>query len=884
MHADTIISLFLASAERYRDKSAFTYFDDSWKKVTYREILEWTGAVASYLIQAGVKNGDRVALVSENRVEWCAAYLAILLSGGVAVPIDAQLGAAEIGNLLTDSSAVLVFHSGKTAPAIGGVNRAVNFDSALFREILATPGREPCPPHTEEDLASIVYTSGTTGTPKGVMLTHRNFCSDARSLIGLNIVGHTDVVLSILPLHHTYAFMCTFLVPLFLGATITYPPGIKAPELMTTMKEQGVTVLVAVPQLLELMRNGILRRFHELPAPLPFLLRALFRFSGKLRKHTVLNPGKLIFRSVHRAFGDRFRFFACGGARLDPPVMEDLEALGFTVLEGYGLTETSPVVTFNPPEKRKPGSAGRALSSAEIRILNPLKTKEGEIAIRGPMVMKGYYRNPGATAEVLHEGWFLSGDLGYLDDEGYLFITGRLKEVIVLSSGKNVYPEDVEKEYLRIPLVQEICVTGGEEKGVTASLHAVIVPDLDYARKEKIGNLHDALRWEIQRLSATLPPYMRLKGFTLSSDPLPRTPLGKLKRHLVKDVLKQQKAPVRGQREEDRALRDDGTGRIIVECLTPLLKEDLPIHLSDDLELDLGLDSLQRIELVVAIEKAFSLKLPETFASEVHSVEELILKIKDIASTNVPPSERPPAEDILSADVSGEEKKRVGLESSAIEWTVVVLLLKAIRCILKVFFRFETKGLGNLPEPPFIIAANHSSNMDGFVVAGAVPSAVFRVLFFQGFRTYFSGWWLPSLFGRLGHAIPIDPETFLSGALRLSSHVLKTRRILCIFPEGGRSFDGELMPFKKGIGILAVRHNVPVVPALIEGTFTALPKGALFPRPSRVRITFGKPFHPSELDISRRPGGIDEYRFFADEVRERIKGLVSDGDQDAVAD
>ncbi len=878
MNTDTIISLFLASAESYEDKDAFTYFDGSWKTVTYGEVLAWAKALASHLMRSGVKSGDRVAIVSENRVEWCGAYLAILLCGGVAVPIDAQLGPAEVGNLLTDSSALLVFHSAKTAPAIGDFHRAVNFDSPSFRDILDTPGRETCPPLTEEDLASIVYTSGTTGTPKGVMLTHRNFCSDARALIGANIVGHTDAVLSILPLHHTYAFMCTFLVPLFLGATIIYPPGMKGPELLATMKEQGVTILVAVPQLLELMRTGIVRRFHELPAPLPLVLRALLRFSGKLRKRTGVNLGRLIFRSVHRAFGDRFRFFACGGARLDPPVMEDLEALGFTVLEGYGLTETSPVVTFNPPEKRKPGSVGRALPPAEVRILNPLPTKEGEIAIRGPMLMQGYYRNPEATAAVLHEGWFLSGDLGYLDEEGYLFITGRLKEVIVLSSGKNVYPEDVEKEYLRIPLVKEVCITGGEEEGMTVSLHAVIVPDLDYARKEKIGNLHDALRWEIQKLSAALPPYMRLKGFTLSPDPLPRTPLGKLKRHLVKDVLKKQKAPVRGEREEDRALRDDATGRIILECLTPLVKENLPIRLSDDLELDLGLDSLQRIELVVALEQAFSLRLPETFASEVHSVEELILRIKDINAKGVPLPGKSPAEDILSADVSGEEKKRVGFEPGAVEWTVTVILLKMIRCILKVFFRLETRGLGNLPEPPFIIAVNHSSNMDGFVVACAVPLRVFRVLFFQGFRTYFSGWWLPSLFGRLGHAIPIDPETFLSSALRLSSHVLKTRRVLCIFPEGGRSFDGEIMSFKKGIGILAVRHNVPVVPALIEGTFKALPKGAFIPRPSRVRITLGEPFQPSELDISRKPGGSDEYQFFADEVRERIKGLVSDGD------
>jgi len=872
MTNNTIISLFLQSAERYPNNTAFNYFDQSWQTITYGKFLGKTRGIASHLIHAGVRKGDRIAIILENRHEWCASYLGVLMAGGIAVPMDAQLGANEVRNLLHDSGAVLVVHSDRTETNVKSQVRSINLDSPEFQEICRTPSREHYPDLTEGDLASIVYTSGTTGTPKGVMLTHRNFCSDAEALISAGIVTHEDNVLSILPLHHTYAFMCTFLVPLLLGATITYPLGMKGPELISTMKERGVTVLVAVPQLLELIRNGIMKKFREMPTMVSVPLLLLLRIGGGLRKGMDINPGKVLFASAHKAFGDRFRFFASGGARLDPMVKDDLEALGFTVLEGYGLTETSPVVTFNPVEKRKSGSVGRPLPGAEIKILNPSGTGEGEIAIQGPMVMKGYYKNPEATAQVIHDGWFLSGDLGYMDNEGYLFITGRAKEMIVLSSGKNVYPEEAEKAYQEIPLVKEICVTGIEKEGLVESLHGVIVPNLDHARKERIGNISDSLKWAMNKVALTLPPYMRLKGFTISSEPLPRTPLGKLRRYMVKDMITKARGERREAKGEDSSLLRDETGRVVAGCITPLLREKMQVHSSDNLELDLGLDSLQRIELVVALEKAFSFKLPETFASEVQTVGELVERIREFKAQGISGVEKPLWEDIFTAEIPEEERRKIGLYQGRLEWVFSVVCIKLLKVFLRLFFRLEARGIENIPAFPFIIAPNHCSNMDGFVVGLSVPLAVFKNLYLQGYQTYFQGW-LPSLFARLAHVIPIDPETFLSKALQLSSYVLKKNRALCIFPEGGRSIDGSLLEFKKGIGILAMEHNIPVVPLLIGGTFEALPRGALLPRFSKITLTIGKPLYPGAVDFSKKPGGMDEYQFFANEVRERVKGL-----------
>ena len=323
------------------------------------------------------------------------------------------------------------------------------------------------------------------------MLTHKNFCSDADALIQAGILSRDDSVIGVLPLHHTYPFMGNLLIPVLLGIPITYPQSLKGPDLMAAMRDFGVTILVSVPQLLELIRNGILNKIKQLPGPMPKIMLGILDICGNLRRNFNINPGKVVFKSVHKALGKQFRFSACGGAKLDPQVMKDLEALGLTILEGYGLTETSPVVTFNPIEKRKPGSVGSTLPSAEIKIIAPATNtelqvmQEGEIVIKGPMVMRGYYKNPEATSQVMHDGWFHSGDLGYIDHDGYLFITGRIKEVIVLSSGKNIYPDEVEKLYLKIPLIKEICVMGIEEKGIIESLQAVIVPDTEYARKLK---------------------------------------------------------------------------------------------------------------------------------------------------------------------------------------------------------------------------------------------------------------------------------------------------------------------------------------------------------------------------------------------------------------
>lgn len=857
----TVAESFVSSALKHEGKTLFNFKKaGQWERATYGGFLKDVKAIAGRLAASGLGKGDAAAIAAENRPEWCAAYLAVLMCGASAVPVSAESTQEEISNILEDSGAKAVFFSLATKGLFEGLSEgmtAVDFDSAGFEEILKGPALEKPTAADTEDLASLLYTSGTTGRPKGVMLSNGNLLSDALAVINTGVITGGDNVLSVLPLHHTYPFMCTFLVPLLLGASVTFSPSLKGPEILAASRDTGATVLLAVPRLLEILRDGIIAKIKKVP-----LMPKLVSAAGFIRKKTGLNAGRFLFGPVHRTFGKSLRLLASGGAKLSPDIMEDLEALGFTVLEGYGLTETSPVVTFNPVEKRKPGSAGKPLSTVEIKILRPSETGEGEVAIRGPMLMKGYYKNPQETAGVMDEGFFLSGDLGYIDREGYLFLTGRAKEIIVLSSGKNVYPEDVEKAYMKLPLVKEICVLAPEGKGGAESLRAVIVPDMDEARDRKLGNVREAIRWELE--TVRLPSYMRVKAFTVHDGPLPKTPLGKLRRFMIKDLLR----PISRPKATDPSLLEDPVGRAVIKCIHGALKEEIPVSPSDNLEIDIGIDSLRRLELMAALEELLSVELPDALSSEVLTVGELVQKIKTLGSAP-PAKEKAAMASFLEAMPPEEDKKRAGLSPGPGDRMASALFMALNKLVFRVFFGLRVEGAENLPPPPFIIAPNHTSYLDAFIVAAGLPSGALKKTHFQGAEEFFRSP-LAALFGRIARVIPVDREGLLERAFRTSAFILREGKALCIFPEGGRSATGRLMEFKRGIGVLAVELGVPVVPARIEGAFEALPRGAAWPKFKRLRLVFGRPVRPSG-----EKAGAEAHRAFTDEVREKVVELSS---------
>jgi long-chain acyl-CoA synthetase len=451
----TIPTLFNEAAARNYDKVALqAKKDNQWLRLTYGDLETASLKVAYFLIREGLKKGDAAGIVLENRPEWLIIYLGMMYAGLACVPLDPQLGVSDLRGFILNSQARIVFTSRtlfdeKFKPFLErDALRFVILDyagskepNALdFAELENSPsGALALPQVLAQDIASLIYTSGTTAQPKAVLLSHGNICSNFKSIAKLNICFPSDNILSILPLYHAYSFMVTLMVPVLLGAKATFALSFKPKDLSQIIREAKVTILPGVPQLFSLLHKAILEKIKNIPSILLPLGVAFIRPSLRSR------------------LGRDLRLLVSGGARLEPKIARDLtRILGVKLVEGYGLTETSPVVTLNPVEKIKFGSVGKPIPGVQISILNPDKSGIGQVLIKGPNVMEGYFKQPQLTAEAVKDGWFYSGDAGYIDKEGYLFLSGREKDIIVLSSGKNVYPEELEHHYAKSPYIKEI--------------------------------------------------------------------------------------------------------------------------------------------------------------------------------------------------------------------------------------------------------------------------------------------------------------------------------------------------------------------------------------------------------------------------------------------
>ncbi len=863
--------------------------EDGYRRLTYREVLQQVERLAAALAEQGVKEGTRAAIVAENRPEWAIVYLGILAAGGTAVPLDVQLSPEALASAVRESESRLVFVSARTAPLLAHLGREARLvnvddegqddDSRLSTWLsMASPNPPPRGAVTPNAAASLLYTSGTTKKPKGVILTHANFMANATALMENGLAGPTDNFLVILPLHHAYPFMVAFLVPLLLGARLTFLSSLKGPDLIACLRDTRITMFVGVPQVFAMIRRAILDELGRRPAPVRRVARALMALSGRIRELTGWNMGRVVFGQVHRRFGESLRLLCSGGAKLDRQVARDLISLGFTIREGYGLTETAPVVSFNPLHRPKLGSVGIPLSNVQVRIVDPDAQGTGEIAVRGPNVMQGYDRDPAGTSEAIRDGWFHTGDLGYLDSDGFLFVTGRHKELIVTAGGKNIFPEELEAAYERSPAIAELCVLPMAHAGEDEEhLHAVVVPDFDYLKRQKVQNVNTLLRDEIRKVALTLPPYMRIMGMTTFKDPLPRTRLGKIQRHLVHQQLKTvtDRAPERATPSpEDRALLEGETGKKAVEALRTVLPAQTEVHPGDHLELDLGLDSLKRVEMIVALERRFG-PLPEALAGDASTVRDLVERLRDIEQHPQPAESAAQSwRDILEADPPPGVREQIFAELGRFDRVAADLGFALLRGIFRTGFRWDVRGEDQLPlEGPCLLASNHLSFMDPFVILAAVPRSLRMRLYALGWQAYFqSGFraWI----GRVGHVIPVGIDAPMTTALRTSAAVIRAGKCLLIFPEGQRSIDGRLMPFKKGIGVLACELDVPVVPISISGSFEAWPPDAARPRPHPISLRFGAGITITKAMTSAwAQAGRDPHEAAATLIREHIVAL-----------
>ncbi len=778
-----------------------------------------------------------------------------------------------------------------------------HFEDWAATEYPAGFAAEP-PPAKGDDMAILIYTSGTTGTPKGVPLTHGNILAE---LEGVNLIlklSDKEKILSLLPLFHAYLQIVNMWIATNYGCEVGYLKELTPEELSKAMKEFRPTILTTVPRLWYLFHKKIFDGVKAKSGLVQRLFKIMLSTNGLLRNTVGINLGPKMFGAVHDGFGGNLRIAISAGSRFDEDVAIDFHKLGFTILQGYGLTETSGAATATYEDDNRVGSVGKPMHGIEIKINEPDNEGVGEVLIKGPMVFNGYYHNAAANDEAFtDDGFFRSGDLGKLVD-GHLYIVGRAKDVIVLPSGKNVHPEDLEVHYLKCPLVAELAIIGIEDgsegRSGAEKLAAVVVPDFDYLKQAKIANSKEAIRHALDSLGRELPEYQRVRDYIIRQEILPRTATRKIKRFQLKKEIEtgvlaaETKETISWEfTAEHTALMDTSTAQAVAAAIRQNAKDGDVIHPAMSLELDLGLDSLARAETFAALEHAFSTEFDGDEAATaltVANVIELVNKHGGETAENVS-VDLNWGKIVREADDDFPEVRGVLRDRPAFA-AFAFLVYKLFWVIFKIFMRLEVRGkenlaiimqeeldtAGNEHRPvnykPFIIAPNHQSFLDPFVICSNYPFRLFKNIFHVGASEFFSNS-LMKFIAKMLNVVQVHPDTELMRAMKAGAIGLKAGKVLNIYPEGERAFDGELHGFKKGAAILAAELDVPIVPIAIDGLYKVWPRNSWRIRPAKVKIRIGEPFYAKNIS-----GGMghddDAYTAVTAHLKKVIADMIDD--------
>jgi len=879
----TFYDRFVECSQRWPDNVALQIQrHDHLEGCTYAELRRMAESIGRWITENRFPHGSRLAILADNHPRWVAAYLGIIASGCAAVPLDTALHADQVAKLLKDSgaSAVLVDakHVSVVRPAVAELNLGVILmDSdrmagasqehgrgdllAIFHE---GPAKFNPVASKSDDLAALIYTSGTTADPKGVMLTHSNFLGEVEAVFNWVDIGPSDALLGVLPMFHVLAQMANLLLPLVKGSRVVYLETLNTTELLRALSERNITAFAVVPQFFYLIHERIFQEIKKRGALTQKLFGALVVFNRTLRK-VGINAGPILFRKIHNILGPKMRYLVTGGSRFDPAIAHDFHDLGIDVLQAYGLTETTAAVFANSPNDNVIGSVGQAMKGIEARILNPQPQEDagpavGEVLLQGPVVMKGYWNRPDATAAALRDGWFYTGDLGYFDARGNLFLTGRKKEVIVLSNGKNIYPEEIEAHYGKSQFIREMAVVGLEGKPGEGGdrLHAVIVPNFDVLRQKKIVNAKEVIRFDIEGLSQQIASTKRIGSYEIWQEDLPRTTTRKIKRFEVERRVRANQARKFADDSELPAEKpptadeiawlnqpDVQRGLTIVREAARSAPPNLrPTH---NLELDLGLDSMQRVELLSRLEEELGGNVEESRLAEVYTVRDLLDAVLESAAGGALPAARAAFagwKAILAEDPTDPEVLALKDPQPAFE-TLWYPLSRIIQMISRDLFHLRVSGLEHLPQQgPFILSSNHQSYFDPVIMTSVLPKGIMENTFAVGTSEIFG----EGFMRRLAHwlrVIVLDPDANLVPAMRAGAFGLRHGRVLILYPEGERSIDGTPRIFKKGAAILSIHMQVPIVPVAIEGFYEAWPRGKkFFQKISSLKMQFGESILP----------------------------------------
>ncbi|MBP5319195.1 MAG: AMP-binding protein [Paludibacteraceae bacterium] len=788
------------------EKTAIITADHS---VSYAELLQRIRLFSHY---TPAEKGARTLIFSENREGWAYALFSIWANRGIAVPVDAGSTVSDVAYILNDCQPACVWVSAKTRPTVEAAMRELGMTHLQTLQLedyervpVSGPGCDWIE-SDEQDTALIIYTSGTTGSPKGVMLSFGNLWANISSVSDdVPIFSEHRRVMVLLPLHHILPLLGTLVAPILKGGGIAISPGMSGPEIMDTLCRGQIAIMVGVPRLWQALYVGIKKKIDA-----HAITRALFALCQRAQSPRL---SRLIFGSVHKKMGGHLEYCVSGGASLDLEIGRGLRTLGLDVLEGYGMTETAPMISFTRPDDIIPGCVGLPLPTVECRI------KEGEVCVKGPNVMQGYYNRPEETAAVMDdEGFLHTGDLGRFDDCGRLYITGRTKEIIVLSNGKNIQPSEIEFQLEKYDQwVKEAAVTQYNDQ-----LWAILVP-----AKAIEGWAPDALTEAFKRevllpYNQTVGNYKKVMNVVVSKQDLPRTKLDKLQRYKLKDIVEGKKSQ---RQHSEKTPEPNGPEYRLLKRFVYDIKR-VEMQPTDHIETDLAFDSLDKVELQGYIEESFGMDL---------RVDQMA-GFEHVAA--------------MAAYIAGH---RTRLDDGQVDWhqlltrtesaplpptskllSVVFALLGAF---MKVFHRLSFVGREHIPATgPLLVVPNHESFLDTPALMAGIGASQADDYFFYATEDHVKTRLRKSLAGR-ANVILMERGRLKESIVRLADVLRQGKRVV-LFPEGERSYDGHLGEFKKTFAILACELQVPVLPVSIRGTYEAWPRSQKLPKPGKVTVEF----------------------------------------------
>ena len=797
------------------DRLAFVDFND--KKINYTELVNNVKYFSENVITA--EKDDFGLILMENRPEWIYTYFALWDRKAVPIALDSTSNSKEILYVLEDSGPKFIICSDETEKNVKeavsiydkGQVVIINVDSHSIdenkMEIIKKDDFELENPEGDS-IATMLYTSGTTGSPKGVMLTFNNLSSELEGLEKKNLLEPSDQILALLPFHHVLPLTATVLIILKYQASIVFVKKIASKEILEALDKNNVTALVGVPRVFKLFYDGIKQQIDS-----KFITRTIYKLMTKIKSFKIRRK---VFVKVHEKFGGELTFIVSGGAKLDPEIGEFYETLGIYVQEGYGLTETSPVIAVNTRKERKIGTVGKKLDNIEAKIVDE------ELWVKGPIVMKGYYNKPEKTAEVITEdGWFKTGDLASIDDEGYITIRGRRNSMIVLSNGKNIDPEKLENKVIEKSkrLIKELGVFGHNDK-----LVAIIVPDLLECRKQGITNIKAYIKNIVEDYNLTVHNYEKILDYKLYEEELPKTRVGKLRRFMLPELYL--KTNVKKKKVEEP---DNEVYRLLKDYIKKL--KGIEAQPEENLELEIGMDSLDIVEFFAYVENSFGIQLDEEKFSEISNLKSLSEYINEKA-TKIESGEVD-WKKIIEAAPPVEEKNI---------WATRVLR-PLFDLAIKLYFRLKRVNRDKLSDKPQIFVSNHQSFIDSLVLGSLLPAGILYNTVFLAIDWYFKKGILKLLVSH-GNVVLIDINKNIKKSVEEIAGNVKAGKNVLIFPEGARTKDGKVAEFKKVFAIIAKELNVDVQCLGIKGAFEAYSRYMKFPKPKKIEVAVLEKFKP----------------------------------------